>query len=86
MMRDKENKSIMRVSIASSKPTWRALFCWFFANLEERMEIKMILSIPSTISSKVSVMRAAQSEGSENSSIMKFPLSVIVDSKLIKIY
>src|SRR5512145_504520 len=65
-----ENSSRTRVSIAASSPRRRARACWFAGSLPDRIEMKMTLSTPRTISRKVSVARAIQTWGSENDSIM----------------
>ncbi len=47
-----------RITIASISPTLRALACCSFGSLSASTEMKMMLSIPSTISSTVSVTSA----------------------------
>src|SRR6187401_3622562 len=70
-----ENNSAMRISIAAISPTWRAFFCSPFLSLADRMEMKMTLSTPRTISRTVSVANATNSSVmwlvSQNSQHMK---------------
>jgi hypothetical protein len=65
-----ENSSSTRVSIAPSSPIFRARFCWSGGSFPERIEMKMMLSTPRTISRKVSVARAIQICGSVSQSII----------------
>ena len=51
------NKRTILSTIAKSSPIFVALFCSPTGNLLEVIEIKMILSTPSTISRNVSVKR-----------------------------
>jgi hypothetical protein len=60
---DSENRRRMRVPIASSKPRRRADACLACGNRPDRMEMKMMLSTPRTISRKVSVARAIRISG-----------------------
>lgn len=61
-----EKRSIRRVSMASINPRLRAMFLFFAGSRLTRMEIKMMLSIPRTISSEVSVAREIQASGLVN--------------------
>jgi hypothetical protein len=56
----------MRVSIASASPLSRATFCCRGGRRPTRMAMKMMLSMPSTISSSDSVTNASQMFGSAN--------------------
>jgi hypothetical protein len=53
----------MRMNMASPSPSRRALGCCALASLPTRMEMKMMLSIPSTISKTVRVSSATQLSG-----------------------
>jgi hypothetical protein len=64
-----DNKSNTLVIIARPRPHCLAFFCMFLGSLEERMEIKMMLSIPSTISRRVKVISEIQASGLLKSSI-----------------
>ena len=55
-----ENSSAMRVSIASARPVMRAASRRSGGRRLTRIEMKMMLSMPSTISSADSVMNAIQ--------------------------
>jgi hypothetical protein len=48
---------------ARTKPVMRALFCFSLGSLFDTIDMNMILSIPSTISRKVSVSNATQLSG-----------------------
>ena len=61
-----ENSSAMRVTIASARPPRRATFCCRGGRRATRMEMKMMLSMPRTISSSDSVTNASQMLGSAN--------------------
>jgi hypothetical protein len=58
----------MRMTIASPNPTRLASAWRFSGSLPVRMEMKMMLSMPSTISSAVRVMSAIQMSGFVNQS------------------
>ena len=64
-----ENSSAMRVSIASARPVMRADSRRSGGSRLTRIEMKMMLSMPSTISSADSVMNAIHAWGSVSSSI-----------------
>ena len=64
-----ENSSAMRVSIASARPVMRADSRRSGGSRLTRIEMKMMLSMPSTISSADSVMNAIHACGSVSSSI-----------------
>ena len=66
-----EHSSRMRVMSASARPTLRAFACCSAGSLPLRIEMKMRLSMPSTISSNVSVKRLIQICGSESHSITR---------------
>jgi len=53
----------MRMNMASPNPSRRALGCCRFGSLPTRIEMKITLSMPSTISSTVSVSSAIQLSG-----------------------
>src|SRR6266705_6626972 len=53
----------MRVTIAPANPTRRARACCAAGSLPARIEMKMMLSMPSTISSTVSVSRPSHTSG-----------------------
>jgi ABC-type multidrug transport system fused ATPase/permease subunit len=57
------NSSPMRMTMAPARPSSRALRCWCLGSLETMIDRKMMLSMPSTISSAVSVSSAAQISG-----------------------
>ena len=59
-----ENSSAMRVSIAKPRPRTRARGCCSFGSREARMDRKMMLSMPRTISRTVSVRNDSQACGS----------------------
>src|SRR5690242_15900071 len=60
----------MRVSIASARPVIRAGPCWGGGSFPTRIEMKMMLSSPRTISSSDKVRKASQFCGSEMRSSM----------------
>lgn len=51
-------------NMAKSRPIFLAFFCWLSGSLLERIDIKMMLSTPSTISRKARVSRLIQIPGS----------------------
>ena len=55
--------SSTRVMSASARPMLRALPCWSAGSLPERIEMKMMLSTPRTISRTVSVTRLSHASG-----------------------
>ena len=59
----------MRVSIAKARPTTRARGCCATGSLAARMEMKMMLSMPSTSSSSVRVAKATHISGSRTHSM-----------------
>ena len=63
MMIVSEKRSAMRVNMARVRPRVRAFACLFRGNFPARMEMKMILSKPRTISNAVSVIRAIHAWG-----------------------
>src|SRR6266849_3751699 len=63
------NRRPMRMNIARARPILRARSLPASGSLSTRMEMKMMLSMPSTSSSAVSVRKAIQALGSDNSSI-----------------
>ena len=72
----------IRITRASASPIRRALACWATGSRPETIERKMTLSMPSTISSAVSVSRLAQAFGSESSSSIATPVAAGVGSPL----
>jgi hypothetical protein len=64
-----ENSSAIRVSIAIARPAMRADSRRSGGRRLTRMEMKMMLSMPSTISSADSVMNAIHACGSVSSSV-----------------
>ena len=68
MIQVMENRSAMRDTMATARPAIRALACCRAGRRSAKMAIKMMLSMPSTISKAVRVTRAAQALGSENHS------------------
>jgi hypothetical protein len=64
---DKSNNTL--VTIASARPNCLAFLCWLPGSFDAMMDIKIILSIPSTISSAVSVINDIQTSGFNNHSI-----------------
>src|SRR4029077_13637250 len=70
MIQTTESKSRMRVPIATTSPIRRAWLCRDSGSLLDRIEIKMTLSTPSTISRNVSVMSASRPEEVKNISIV----------------
>ena len=63
MMPVGESSSRMRVTMASVRPTVRARGCSPAGSFPDRIEMKMMLSMPRTISSTVSVRSAIQVSG-----------------------
>ena len=61
---------MMRNTSASSSPIWRARFACSAGIRETITEMKMTLSMPSTISSAVNVSSANQASGLASNSIM----------------
>ena len=61
---------MMRNTSASSRPIWRARFACSLGMRETITEMKMTLSMPSTISSAVNVNSATQASGLVSNSIM----------------
>src|SRR5215213_8936555 len=66
-----EKSIAMRINIASNNPVVRARCRWLVGNLSARIEMKMMLSTPSTISSTVRVSSAVQIAGSLNHSTFR---------------
>ena len=62
------NSMTMRKISARPRPIWRARLAIFGSQRDTRMEMKTMLSMPSTISSTVRVTRAAQAWGSDSNS------------------
>ena len=60
---------MIRVISASPNPHWRALRCWAAGSFPLRIEMKMMLSMPRTISSTVNVNKLIQISGLEIHSI-----------------
>ena len=81
-----ENSSAMRVSIASASPVMRADSRCSGGSRPTRIEMKMMLSMPSTISSADSVTNAIQACGSVSSSIIgaQLRLRQFVDGGLLR--
>jgi hypothetical protein len=65
----------MRIPIAATRPTCRAERCCDPGSLLDRIEMKMMLSTPSTISRNVSVPSAIKPEEVKNASMMAAPWS-----------
>ena len=63
------NKSNILVPNAAIRPNCRALCCWDSGSLFARIEINTMLSMPRTISRRVSVNRLIQIAGSASQSI-----------------
>ena len=57
------SSSRMRMPMAATMPTRRALSRWSSGSLLARIEMKMMLSMPRTISSTVRVSSASQTSG-----------------------
>src|SRR6187551_3516170 len=74
-----ENSSAMRVSMASARPVMRADSRCAGGSRLTRIEMKMMLSMPSTISSADSVMNAIHAWGSVTSSIKAQSSRKLVD-------
>ena len=75
MIQPAKNTSTTRMTIASVRPRLRALACCSFGSLLARIEMKMTLSTPSTISRTNSVTKTAievgrEGEGEVHSSIV----------------
>src|SRR5687768_11589050 len=69
MIHASENNSSTRVTMAPSSPSRLAFACCSSGSFPERIEMKMMLSTPRTISRKVSVPSAIQICGSLSDSI-----------------
>ena len=69
-----ENSSAMRVSIANARPVMRADSRRSGGSRLTRIEMKMMLSMPRTISSADSVRNAIHACGSVSNSIMSWRL------------
>ena len=69
-IQDRMNSRPMRMNMAMNKPILRASSCWALGSLSTRIEMKMMLSIPSTSSNRVRVANAIQICGFDNNSIM----------------
>jgi hypothetical protein len=70
MMKDSNNNKAIRKNMAMNKPMRLAISCLAFGNLLTNMEIKMMLSMPSTSSSKVKVASAIHIWGLVNKSML----------------
>src|SRR5512139_2570455 len=70
-----DSSSRMRVTMAKPSPSTRPLFRWCWGSLPTRMEMKMMLSMPRTISSAVSVTSAIHASGLVSQSIIELPSS-----------
>jgi hypothetical protein len=70
MIQTTESKSRMRIPIAARSPIRRAGPCCDPGSLLDRIEMKMTLSTPSTISRNVSVMSASRLEEVKNVSMV----------------
>ena len=68
----------MRETMARSRPTRRAPFCWRAGSFPARIEMKMMLSIPSTISRAVNVRKPIQTPGCV---IHSMPVSVFLGGR-----
>ena len=60
---DIPNNNKIRIAIAKNKPILVAFLRWLFSNLPAAIPIKIMLSIPKTISKKVNVSNAIQASG-----------------------
>ena len=69
----RENRRPIRVTIAKARPSTRPRGWASRGSFETRIDRKMMLSIPRTISRKVRVRKETQAEGSESSSIKAVP-------------
>ena len=67
-----DNSKARRESIAKARPRRRALSRCCGGSLPTRIEMKMMLSIPRTISREVNIKNAIQTLGS-NSNSMAYP-------------
>jgi len=70
MTQTTESNSRMRIPIAAMSPIRRARPCCDPGSLLDRIEMKMTLSTPSTISRNVSVMSASRPEEVKNASMV----------------
>src|SRR6516164_334159 len=77
-----ENSNAMRVSIASARPLMRAVACDCGGNRPTRIEMKMTLSMPRTISSSDSARKASQRCGSAIRAAGS-PLRQVVECRLL---
>ena len=59
----------IRINIAKNIPIFVAFFLFSSGNFPVTIDMKMILSIPNTISRKVNVNKAIQASGFKNTSI-----------------
>jgi len=66
------NNKIIRKTMARSRPMFRALLCCSLGSREAVMEIKMMLSIPKTISKNVKVNKLTILSTESNDSIKLF--------------
>jgi len=69
MTQEIDSSRRIRVTIASARPNSRVRACISFGMRPTRMEIMMMLSMPSTISSAVRVKKATQISGLVSQSI-----------------
>src|SRR2546426_766683 len=69
LIQTRTNNRPIRMNMARARPILRASSLLGSGSLSTRMEMKMTLSMPSTSSSAVSVRKAIQAWGSDNSSI-----------------
>ncbi len=70
-IQESESKSRMRMTMARARPICRAFFCFAAGSLSARIEMKITLSIPRTISRRVRVRSPIQACGSESHSILQ---------------
>ena len=61
---DSDSNRPMRMTMASARPTTRARCCWCFGSRLVSTLMKMMLSMPSTISNAAKVAKAIQMPGS----------------------
>ena len=73
----------MRMNMARPSPTLRALPCCSVGSLPARMEMKMTLSMPRTISSTVSVNSAIQLSGLLSHSIVLPPQTSPAEPRIL---
>ncbi len=67
MIQPAANTSSTRMSMARVRPRFRARACWATGSREERIEMKITLSTPSTSSSTKSVRKTAIRSGESSS-------------------